>query len=219
MILFSIVCFSSCFSIIRESSEQGLILSIMSYTREQMDDEPRTLNPVETGQIESTLTGQDTRQRLHCVSFCSLVVDCFTSKYLQVQTLRSSHMPWATSRNYALMTCGGLCQGLTTRYYKTTDCKGSWVRTCIDGMLDLLESNPNCGLFSQEHKDNGHYSSAPQISIIDGTPVTNRKVLLVPASQLQLFSEHSNSSSILVCSFFFIILIFLVITISLHPRV
>ncbi|XP_029015741.1 uncharacterized protein LOC114860979 [Betta splendens] len=49
----------------------------------------------------------------------------------------------------------------------------------------------------QEPRDNGHLGSAPQISVKDSTPDTNRKILLVPASQMQLLSERSHSTSIL----------------------
>lgn len=68
----------------------------------------------------------------------------------------------------------------------------------------LTEVCSNCDLFSQEPGSNKHHGSAPQISVTESSPDRNRKVLLVPANQLQVPSQGENSvkvNSILLWNF------------------
>ncbi|KAM7387145.1 hypothetical protein PAMA_009658 [Pampus argenteus] len=52
------------------------------------------------------------------------------------------------------------------------------------------------GLNYQEPRSNNHHGSSPQISLTESTPDTNRKLLLVPANQLQVPPQRDRSSSI-----------------------
>ncbi|XP_036944642.1 uncharacterized protein LOC119013859 isoform X2 [Acanthopagrus latus] len=51
------------------------------------------------------------------------------------------------------------------------------------------------GFNYQEPGMNNHHGSAPQISVTESTPDSNRKLLSIPASQLQVPSQHDCSNS------------------------
>lgn len=61
-----------------------------------------------------------------------------------------------------------------------------------------LKSTPQCDFSQEPGRDNDH-GSAPQISVTESTPDTNRKLVL-PANQLQVPSQRDCSNSVKVFS-------------------
>lgn len=72
-----------------------------------------------------------------------------------------------------------------------------------------------CDLFPQEPGMNNHHGSAPQISVTESTPDSNRKLLSIPASQLQVPSQHDCSNSRKVCYIVYVIMVGAIIIVFL----